>query len=72
MHRANIGEHERGYPLIFVIAGGLGGNVGASRGTGGTVRSFNPEIDMYQIPESGMAVQASRGDTAYSVDSHLN
>jgi len=58
----------------FVLAGGLGGDVGASfsTGTGGTVRSFNPEIDIYQIPESGMAVQASWGGTVYSVDSDLN
>jgi len=58
----------------FVIAGGLGGDVGASTstGTGGSVRSFNPEIEIYQIPESGMAVQASWGGTVYSVDSDLN
>jgi lipid-binding SYLF domain-containing protein len=58
----------------FVLAGGLGGDVGASfsTGTGGSVRSFNPEIDIYQIPESGMAVQASWGGTVYSVDSDLN
>jgi lipid-binding SYLF domain-containing protein len=58
----------------FVLAGGLGGDVGASfsTGTGGTVRSFNPEIDIYQIPESGMAVQASWGGTVYRVDPDLN
>lgn len=58
----------------FVIAGGLGGDVGASTstGTGGSVRSFNPEIEIYQIPESGMALQASWGGTVYSVDSDLN
>ncbi|MBE0626190.1 MAG: hypothetical protein IH606_15390 [Burkholderiales bacterium] len=58
----------------FVLAGGLGGDVGASfsTGTGGTVRSFNPEIDIYQIPESGMAVQASWGGTVYKVDGDLN
>jgi lipid-binding SYLF domain-containing protein len=58
----------------FVIAGGLGGDVGASfsTGTDGSVRSFNPEIDIYQIPESGLAVQASWGGTVYSVDSELN
>jgi lipid-binding SYLF domain-containing protein len=58
----------------FVLAGGLGGDVGASvsTGTDGMVRSFNPEIDIYQIPESGMAVQASWGGTVYSVDSDLN
>lgn len=58
----------------FVIAGGLGGDVGASFSTGsdGSVSSFNPEIDIYQIPESGMAVQASWGGTVYSVDQELN
>jgi hypothetical protein len=43
-----------------------------STGTGGMVRSFNPNIDVYQIPESGMAVQASWGGTVYTVDSDLN
>ena len=58
----------------FVLAGGMGGDVGASvsTGTDGTVRSFNPGIDIYQIPESGMAVQASWGGTMYSVDKDLN
>jgi lipid-binding SYLF domain-containing protein len=58
----------------FVLAGGLGGDIGASTSTGkdGSVRSFNPEIDIYQIPESGMAVQASWGGTVYKVDSDLN
>jgi lipid-binding SYLF domain-containing protein len=57
----------------FVLAGGLGGDVGASfsTGKGGSVRSFNPNIDIYQIPESGMAVQASWGGTVYSVDTDL-
>jgi lipid-binding SYLF domain-containing protein len=57
----------------FVLAGGLGGDVGASVSTGrdGMVRSFNPEIDVYQIPESGMAVQASWGGTVYNVDGDL-
>jgi len=58
----------------FVLTGGLGGDVSGSvsTGTGGSVRSFNPSIDVYQIPESGMAVQASWGGTVYSVDSDLN
>ncbi len=58
----------------FVVAGGIGGDVGASvsTGTDGTVRSFNPNIDIYQIPESGLAVQASWGGTVYSVDKELN
>lgn len=57
----------------FVLAGGLGGDVGASTstGTGGMVCSFNPEIDIYQIPESGFALQARWGGTVYSVDSNL-
>ena len=57
----------------FVLAGGTGGDVSASVSTGkdGSVRSFNPSIDIYQIPESGMAVQASWGGTVYSVDSQL-
>jgi lipid-binding SYLF domain-containing protein len=58
----------------FVLAGGMGGDVGASAsaGTDGMVRSFNPSIDIYQIPESGLAVQASWGGTMYSVDKDLN
>ena len=35
------------------------------------VVSFNPSISIYQIPESGFAVQASWGGTVYSVDSQL-
>ena len=57
----------------FVLAGGTGGDVSASVSTGkdGSVRSFNPEIDIYQVPESGMALQASWGGTVYSVDAQL-
>jgi lipid-binding SYLF domain-containing protein len=57
----------------FVLAGGTGGDVSASVSTGkdGSVRSFNPSIDIYQIPESGMALQASWGGTVYSVDAQL-
>lgn len=58
----------------FVLTGGLGGDVTGtiSTGTEGSVRSFNPSIDIFQIPESGMAIQASWGGTVYSVDSDLN
>ena len=58
----------------FVLTGGLGGDVTAtvSTGTDGAVRSFNPSIDIYQIPESGMALQASWGGTVYAVDGDLN
>jgi lipid-binding SYLF domain-containing protein len=57
----------------FVVAGGTGGDVSASISTGrdGTVRSFNPTIDIFQVPESGMALQASWGGTVYSVDEQL-
>jgi lipid-binding SYLF domain-containing protein len=57
----------------FVAVGGTGGDVSASvsTGTDGSVRSFNPGIDIYQIPESGMALQASWGGTVYSVDAQL-
>jgi len=57
----------------FVLAGGTGGDVSASVSTGkdGSVRSFNPHIDIYQISESGMALQASWGGTVYSVDRQL-
>jgi lipid-binding SYLF domain-containing protein len=57
----------------FILAGGTGGDVSASVSTGkdGSVRSFNPSIDIYQIPESGMALQASWGGTVYSVDTQL-
>ena len=58
----------------FVLTGGLGGDVTAtiSTGTEGSVRSFNPSIDIFQIPESGMAIQASWGGTVYAVDNDLN
>jgi lipid-binding SYLF domain-containing protein len=57
----------------FVLAGGTGGDIGASASAGkdGMVRSFNPNIDIYQIPESGGALQASWGGTVYSVDTQL-
>lgn len=57
----------------FTLAGGLGGDVSGSvsTGAGGSVRSFNPSVDVYQVPESGIAVQASWGGTVYSVDSDL-
>ncbi len=57
----------------FKLAGGLGGDVSATATAGkdGLLRSFNPSISVYQIPESGYAVQASWGGTVYSLDSQL-
>jgi len=64
---------EKGAKDQFMAAGGTGGDVTASvsTGKGGGVRSFNPYIDIYQITESGMALQASWGGTVYSVDQQL-
>lgn len=58
----------------FQVAGGTGGDISGSvsTGKGGSVRSFNPSIDIYQIPESGVALQASWGGTVYSVDKQLD
>jgi len=57
----------------FLMGGKAGADVGASvsTGTDGMVRSFNPSIDIYQVPGSGIAVQASWGGTMYTVDSGL-
>jgi lipid-binding SYLF domain-containing protein len=58
----------------FMLAGGVGGDVSGSfsTGSGGTTMSFNPNIDIFQVPESGVAVQASWGGTVYSKDADLN
>ena len=58
----------------FVAAGNVGGDVSGSysTGSGGSTMSFNSNIDIFQIPESGMAVQASWGGTVYSKDADLN
>ena len=63
----------RGAMDQFKLAGGTGGDVSASASAGkdGVVRSFNPQIDIYQITESGAALQASWGGTVYTVDPQL-
>jgi lipid-binding SYLF domain-containing protein len=63
----------RGAMEQFVLAGGAGGDISASASAGkdGVVRSFNPQIDIYQITESGAALQASWGGTVYTVDMQL-
>jgi lipid-binding SYLF domain-containing protein len=60
----------------------VGGDIGASghlvaRGfdTGGSVgaqMSFNPELSLYQITQSGLAAEASWGATAFVPDPFLN
>lgn len=64
----------RGAMEQFMLAKGAGGDVSvsASAGKEGGVRSFNPNIDVYQITEKGIALQANWGGTIYSVDSQLN
>lgn len=57
----------------FVLSGGVGGDLGvaATMGSHTMLRSFNKNIDIYQIAESGFALQAGWGGTAYSVDKDL-
>jgi len=57
----------------FRLAGNTGGDISGSISTGkeGSVRSFNPSIEIYQVAESGSAVQATWGGTLYSVDADL-
>lgn len=63
----------RGAMEQFMLAGGTGGDISASASAGkdGVVRSFNPQIDIYQVTESGAALQASWGGTVYTVDPQL-
>lgn len=64
----------RGAMEQFLLAKGTGGDVGVSVSAGkdGSVRSFNPYIDVYQITEKGIALQANWGGTLYSPDEQLN
>jgi len=57
----------------FVLSGGVGGDLGvaATMGSHTMLRSFNKNIDIYQIAESGFALQAGWGGTVYSVDKDL-
>jgi len=43
-----------------------------SAGSGGTIRSFNPEITFYTVGLSGYDLQANWGGTLYLVDEQLN
>jgi hypothetical protein len=45
--------------------------VAATMGSHTMLRSFNKNIDIYQIAESGFALQAGWGGTVYSVDKDL-
>jgi len=58
----------------FKLGDAVGGDVGAAVALGkdsGAI-SFNPYIDVYQITEKGLAVEAQWGGTVYRVDPDLN
>lgn len=52
--------------------GGLDVDANFSAGSGGTIRSFNPEITFYTVGLSGYDLQANYGGTLYLVDQQLN
>jgi lipid-binding SYLF domain-containing protein len=58
----------------FKLGEAAGGDVGAAiaMGKDGGALSFNPYIDVYQITEKGLAVEAQWGGTVYVVDPELN
>lgn len=52
--------------------GGMDMDANFSAGSGGTIRSFNPEITFYTVGLSGYDLQANYGGTLYLVDQQLN
>lgn len=52
--------------------GGIDVDANFSAGSGGTIRSFNPEITFYTVGLSGYDLQANYGGTLYLVDKQLN
>ena len=52
--------------------GGVDVDANFSAGSGGTVRSFNPNISIYTVGLSGYDLQANYGGTLYLVDRQLN
>jgi len=52
--------------------GGIDIDANFSAGSGGTIRSFNPEITFYTVGLSGYDLQANYGGTLYLVDQQLN
>ncbi|MBT8567460.1 hypothetical protein G6698_05530 [Polynucleobacter paneuropaeus] len=61
--------------LLTSIDGQKGGiDIAAnfSAGSGGTIRSFNPDITFYTVGLSGYDLQANYGGTLYLVDQQLN
>ena len=52
--------------------GGVDVDANFSAGSGGTIRSFNPEITFYTVGLSGYDLQANYGGALYLVDQQLN
>lgn len=52
--------------------GGIDVDANFSAGSGGTIRSLNPEITFYTVSLSGYDLQANYGGTLYLVDQQLN
>jgi len=52
--------------------GGIDVDANFSAGSGGTIRSFNPEITFYTVGLSGYDLQANYGGTLYLVDQQIN
>jgi lipid-binding SYLF domain-containing protein len=52
--------------------GGIDVDANFSAGSGGTIRSFNPNITFYTVGLSGYDLQANYGGTLYLVDQQLN
>jgi lipid-binding SYLF domain-containing protein len=52
--------------------GGMDIDVNFSAGSGGVIRSFNPDITFYTVGLSGYDLQANYGGTLYLVDQQLN
>jgi hypothetical protein len=61
--------------LLSTIDGQQGGidvDANFSAGSGGTIRSFNPDITIYTVGLSGYDLQANWGGALYLVDQQLN
>lgn len=58
----------------FMLGNAAGGDVSAAVSVGkeSGQLSFNPHIDVYQITDKGLAVEAQWGGTVYRVDPDLN
>ena len=52
--------------------GGIDIDANFSAGSGGVIRSFNPDITFYTVGLSGYDLQANYGGTLYLVDQQLN